>query len=207
MGMRKNRPFLAGLMTGCLAAFLVPAFIVLAASLVALYVPALNQMVLETAGQRLKAPTLPETQRADYAWEVEDREGNTLSLETFEGETLFLHFWQADCTTCLAELPSTIALHAMVETRGINMKFLSVALGRTVNLDTVLESYKPPFTVYTYAGIPPAPFNVIDTPATFIVSPGGEVLLRRIGGSKWDHPSVLDYLERITVAPATGEEY
>lgn len=199
MAVFNKRSFFGGMAVGCVAAILVPIFLIAGASLVALYVPAFNTMVLETASNRLEAPVLPPSERFEYAGILLDAEGREVPLETFRGQVAVFHFWQPECTSCLAELPAMRALHHEIETRGLPIAVVSIAVGQTDNLPEVIDDYGLPYPVYRLEGEIPPPFTTEHTPATYIVNQTGEVLVQRTGGAKWDDPSVLQYLERISL--------
>jgi len=199
MAVFSKRSFFGGVAVGCVAAFLVPIFLIAGASLVAMYVPALNAMVLETATKRLQAPALPQSERVEYSGALLDSEDREVPLETFEGRVALFHFWQPECTSCLAELPAIRALHHELEARGLPVVVVSVAVGDTKELPEIIEKYGLSYPIYRLPGAIPPPFNTEHTPATYIVNQNGEVLVKRTGNAKWDDPSVLDFLERITL--------
>lgn len=203
MAISNRKSFFSGMAVGCVAAILFPLFLLAGVSLVALYVPSLNAMMMENATRRLQAPPLPPSERFDYGGFLRDGEDRELAFSVFEGQVTLFHFWQPECTSCLVELPAMRALHDTIEARGLPVALVSIAVGKTEKLPEIIENYGLNFPIYRIEGQIPPPFETEHTPATYIVNQQGEILVARTGNANWDDPSVIAYLERISLGDAT----
>lgn len=64
---------------------------------------------------------------------LEDINGNTVSLESFKGEDIILHFWATWCTPCKEELP---AIEEVMKQMDITPKIV------TINVDSAAQVKK-----------------------------------------------------------------
>ena len=56
-------------------------------------------------------------------------------------------------------------------------------------------------TVLRATDLPPV-FTTEGIPATFLIAPDGHIAAQAIGGARWDDPSVIAFLERLSKGPA-----
>ena len=71
----------------------------------------------------------------DYDFELEDLDGNKVSLSDFKGKKVFLNFWATWCPPCKAEMPDIEKLYQ--ETRDTGLVILAVNVGE--NKETVKD--------------------------------------------------------------------
>ena len=84
--------------------------------------------------------------KADFDWSVEDLNGNPVSLSTFAGQPLLLHFWNPSCVSCLAEIPSINDLYDNFGERGL--AFAAVAIEADGDLAVDVAENDIRFPVY-----------------------------------------------------------
>jgi len=191
-----RKTFVAGCLTGTI---LGTVLLVVAAVLGTLLFqePLLRIMAARHEAQ-LQGPPLGAD--ADYDWQVIGLAGETLAMETFQGQPLFLHFWSPGCLTCIAEVPSLNRLHAQLEGSGVAM--VSVVTGEAEATVEAAERLGVQFPVYLLSDMRPEVFAARGNPATFVIAPGGEIVYRQIGAAAWDTPEVVRFLESLVRPPA-----
>jgi peroxiredoxin len=171
------------------------------ASTVAAY-PFLKQYAAHAAGKRLQAPKLASGFKADYAWTVDDLDGKSLNVADFKGKVLFLSFWNPECVACVSEIPALNRLYDQVGADGVQM--LGVAVDHFNDLAKSVREENIRFPVYALKGARPECFKSENSPATFIVDAGGDIVLRKVGNAKWDDDSVVSFLRMLAHStPAT----
>lgn len=107
----------------------------------------------------------------DYDFELEDLNGNKISLSSLKGKKIFLNFWATWCPPCKAEMPDIEKLYQ--ETKDTDLVILAVNVGedkKTVqdfiadnkyNFPVLLDVKGEVSQLYQVTGIPTSYF--IDT--------------------------------------------
>jgi peroxiredoxin len=180
--------FAAGCAVGALLAVFAPLALLLGTAL--LFPNQMRELGAEWRSQRLKAPPLGLGSTADYGLRLRDGAGAETTLEQFRGKAVLLHFWAPDCTQCMAEWPAIRALHAQLDPA--RAEIVAVALAPPAP-----EAPPPPFAQYTLVGERPGIYASNAVPATFILSPAGEIVLRHIGSARWDAPEIAALLHAL----------
>jgi len=111
--------------------------------------------------------------------------------EHARGKTLFLNFWATWCGPCVAEMPSIEKLFGEF---GSAMVFVCVSNEQVETLKNFMGEKKFSVPVFIPSGDPPRELNESAIPATFIIAPGGKILLKHVGGADWAHESVAAFL-------------
>lgn len=181
--------FAAGCAMGALTALLVPVVLLFGAA--SAFPKQMTAFTAELRSQRLKAPQLGLGVAADYGLRLRDEAGTEIALEAFRGKAVFLHFWTPDCVQCQAELPSLGVLHARLDPARAVIVAVSLAAAPG-------EASSLPFAQYVLAGERPAVYAFQGVPATFILSPAGEIVLRHIGSARWDAPEIAALLHALS---------
>jgi thiol-disulfide isomerase/thioredoxin len=121
-------------------------------------------------------------------------DGQSVSLETYRGKTLYLNFWQTTCVPCITEMPEFLDFLA-------NQNPDEVAL-LAVNVNETPGMIREFFATNDILGIPTAldgdasvqqQYGVIGYPTTFIIDEAGVVRYLRIGGMTYDN--MAEYLK------------
>jgi len=143
-------------------------------------------------GAGLSPPELPAETGVNLDWTVKTLDGAELNLaEHARGKTLFLNFWATWCGPCVAEMPSIEKLYSQF---GSDMVFVCVSNEQAVTLKKFMDVKKFSFPVFITSANPPRELNETAIPATFIISPEGNILLKHVGGADWAHESVVGFL-------------
>lgn len=186
-----TKSFLLGLVAGgVLAVFLVAAVLVGAGYL-------MYRRVVQSKefGAGLEPPPLPMQEQADYDWHVAPMMGERLHIADLKGRVVFLNFWATWCPPCVAEMPSIQGLFEKVNAEDIAIVCVSQEDHATVAAFMRKKGYS--FPVYTLQGAPPRVFETEGIPATFILSPDGQIVFKHVGAAKWDDEKVVNFLNAL----------
>ena len=128
---------------------------------------------------------------------LNDVNGNRVSIADFEGKIVFLNFWTTWCPTCRIEMPSMEKLHQKLQ----HKKFAMV----TVNLQesaakvkAFFEEYKLTFTALLDSnGEVGVSFGIRAIPTTFILDRTGRIIGRVNGPREWDSKVSIALFEKL----------
>jgi thiol-disulfide isomerase/thioredoxin len=137
----------------------------------------------------------------DYNWSLTDLNGRIVPFSEFKGKTVFLNVWATWCGPCVAEMPSIDALTA--EKSLNDVVFLGVSVDEEADaVKQFVARHSPKFRVLLPVGDLPEQFVTEGIPATFIISPSGEIVASHVGSASWDSPEVVALLARLSTASA-----
>jgi thiol-disulfide isomerase/thioredoxin len=143
----------------------------------------------------LHPPPLSGKIAADYSLRLIDSRGTESDLSAFKGKVIVINFWASWCQSCVRELPSLLSLKRAVKDDPL-IDVLCVNLENPHTAQRCLSKYHIALPVLCTVGKPSDPYNTRSIPATFIVSPAGQVVFSHFGAAKWDDPSVVDFLRK-----------
>lgn len=125
-------------------------------------------------------------------------EGAPISLEAFQGKSLFLNFWQTTCEPCKREMPAFVDFIAENEQNGTPIEVLAISFDETAemvraffsqnNIDLIPLALDPDSTVRRSYGVQ-------GIPVTFVIDDAGIVRYMHIG--EMDLRQMRSYAELI----------
>lgn len=143
-------------------------------------------------------------QRVQYAWKLEDLDGNPVDFAAFRGRTLFLNLWATWCPPCVAEMPSIDRLSKNPQVK--NVAFACISSDDDLDdLRAFVRQRKLTVPVYRMIGAPPEVFQTEAIPATFVVSGDGRVAMKEVGAAEWDSPATVQFLEGLSAKSNTAQ--
>jgi len=130
----------------------------------------------------------------DLEWEIEDLNGHIVELSEFEGQILFINFWATWCPPCIAEMPSIQRLYDEYEGK---MAFILVSQESRDILKKFVKKKGYTFPVYVIRSQQPEVFASRSIPASFLISPEGQILMKKQGAARWDGKKVKALIDKI----------
>lgn len=127
-------------------------------------------------------------------WQLQDMDGNELSLEALTEKPIFLNFWATWCPPCIAELPGIIELHEKYK-NDVNFVLVSNESRAKVRAFAKKNGFNQKL-FYQNKGVP-TNFASQSIPTTFIISSKGVVVLSKKGVAKWNSGSVENVLDNL----------
>jgi thiol-disulfide isomerase/thioredoxin len=170
----------------------------------ALYFTGLHTVVLGTMQSivlktGLIRPNLNPTGNLGYAefdFLLKDTSGETLDVRTLEGKTIFLNFWATWCPPCIAEMPDIEKLYKNVEGEGI--VFLMVSVDDDFEkAKKFAEKRNFSLNIYAPNSVIPAVFTSRTIPSTYVISPGGKIVMKREGMARYNSRSFRRFLKEL----------
>ncbi len=130
----------------------------------------------------------------DYQWSFQEMNGSTVSLEQMKGEVIFLNFWATWCPPCIAEMPSIQKLH---DNYGDRIKMVLVSQEKPETIKAFLEKNKYSMPTYILTSPIPEVFQSRSIPSSFLISPEGNLILKKKGAAKWDSRKVIKIMDKM----------
>jgi len=157
----------------------------------------LQRGIMLTGLHNAKVTSPVEQTPADLNFKVKTLDGEFINLSSLEGKTIFMNFWATWCAPCVAEMPSIEALWE--ENKQDNIAFLLVSTDDEIDkIKAFIKRKGYSFPVYQMASPLPSTFKASAIPATFVVSPEGNLVYKHIGIANYDTSDFHDFLDDIT---------
>ena len=116
-----------------------------------------------------------------------DIDGTDHQLSEYQGKPVLMIFWATDCPGCIAEMPELVKLN---QEYGDNLQMIGVAMPHDkLNHIEAMRRDKAisyPLTWDKDGAIAQAFDNVRVTPTHFLISPKGDIVMRKIGEMKME---------------------
>lgn len=117
----------------------------------------------------------------DFSFAMETDENETISLNDFKGDVVFINVWASWCPPCIAEMPTIETLHENVSGKD-NIRFILLSLDQeTQEATEFIQNQKIDIPYYFPASRLPSQFNSDYLPTTYIISKKGQVVYRKEG--------------------------
>lgn len=112
-----------------------------------------------------------------------DIDGGQHQLADFKGQPILMIFWATDCPGCIKEMPELITLHEEYADKGLAMISVAMPHDYPEHIKAMREQKGLPYLItWDESGEISAAFdNVRVTPTHFLISPEGEIVMRKIG--------------------------
>lgn len=129
---------------------------------------------------------MPASQQAMPEISFTDIDGGEHQLVDYKGKPILMIFWATDCPGCIKEMPELIALHEEYAEQGLKMIGVAMPHDYPKHIKTMREQKGLPYLItWDKTGeISEAFDNVRVTPTHFLISPEGEIVMRKIGTLK-----------------------
>jgi len=153
-------------------------------------------LVLKTGLIKPKISSEEPISRADYNFRLVDHKGNILEGEDMKGKTVFLNLWATWCPPCIAEMPDINNLYN--EVASDNIVFIMVSLDDDFDkAKAFLKKKGYDFNIYAFVSTPPSALYSKIIPTTFVISPEGNIVVRKEGMAKYNSKSFKNFLRSL----------
>ena len=126
-------------------------------------------------------------------FELEDFDGNLVSLEEQRGKVVMINFWATWCPPCVDEMPAMDALKTALSDKPFEILAVNMAEDREA-IATFLErtGFELGFPLLLDpGGVVADKYAVRGLPATMLVDPTGKFAFGGVGPRKWDSAEVI----------------
>jgi peroxiredoxin len=148
---------------------------------------ALNQMGM--------VPFTDHVQSATF--DLQDHNGNPVSLSDFSGQVVMVNFWATWCGPCRTEMPSMQRMYNSFRDRG----FVMLAVNSRENPRVVaqfIEEFGYTFPVaLDINGRVSFQYGVRSIPLTYLIDPTGRIIAGKPGAQEWDAPRIFQGLDQV----------
>jgi thiol-disulfide isomerase/thioredoxin len=129
-----------------------------------------------------------------YDWLVYDMEGRAIPFSNFRGQTIFLNFWATWCAPCIAEMPD---IQKLYDQFGDEAAFLLVSDEDPARILNFMKKRGFDMPVYIRRGGVPSDLASGSIPVTFVISPKGQIVIRKTGVAKWNSNKMQDLMHEL----------
>lgn len=133
------------------------------------------------------------------AFQLEDLDGNQVSLASLRGKVVIVNFWATWCPPCIEEMPSMERLNEVMA----GDDFVMLAINTEKNGRTIVPDFlkKTPYTfpiLYDDQAVVQQLYGVYKFPESFIVRKDGTIDQKVIGPLDWSSTKVIAYFKGLT---------
>lgn len=109
--------------------------------------------------------------------------GPQLKLSDWKGKPVILTFWATTCPGCIKEMPHLVELHEQLHAQGLEVLGIAMSYDPPNQVATLVKVRQLPYTIaLDLDGKAAEAFGKIRlTPTTFIISPEGKIVHKKIG--------------------------
>jgi thiol-disulfide isomerase/thioredoxin len=127
---------------------------------------------------------------------VVDQDGTLLLGDDLKGKTVFINLWATWCPPCIAEMPDINKLYNDMSSDDI--VFLMISLDDDFSkAKNFVQRKEYDFEIYQFASNPPASLYSKIIPTTFVLSPEGNIVVRKQGMAKYNSDSFKEFLKSL----------
>jgi thiol-disulfide isomerase/thioredoxin len=156
----------------------------------------LQGLVLKTGLIKPKMSTEEPISKADYNFRVIDQDGTLFVGDDLKGKTVFINLWATWCPPCVAEMPDINRLYNEVASDDI--VFLMISQDEDFEkAKTFIKKKGYDFTIHQFASAPPSSLYSKIIPTTFVLSPDGNIVVRKEGMAKYNSKSFREFLKSL----------
>ncbi len=109
--------------------------------------------------------------------------GDKIDLKKLQGKPVLVTFWATDCAACIKEIPHLIELYQQFHPQGLEIIAIAMAYDPPNHVVYMTKAKQIPYDVALdlKANHARAFGNIQLTPTTFLISPTGEIVMKKTG--------------------------
>lgn len=134
---------------------------------------------------------------SDFGFAMETSDGETVSLNDFRGDVVFVNVWASWCPPCVAEMPTIETLYESVSSED-NIRFILLSMDeeRQKAADFMNgKDFNLPF--YFPASNLPNEFRSQYLPTTYIISKEGQVIYKKEGIADYSSANFAQWMREL----------
>lgn len=119
----------------------------------------------------------------------EDIDGAHHSLSQYADKPILMIFWATDCPGCIKEMPELNALYQDYAEQGLTMIGVAMSHDTPDHIRAMRQQRQLPYMItWDHNDEIASAFNRVRvTPTHFLISPEGEIVMRKIGDLNFEH--------------------
>lgn len=130
----------------------------------------------------------------DYNWQLKDPQWEFFSFEQSKGNVVFINFWASWRLPCAAELKGVQRLYDRYQGE-LDFYIITNEEREPVQEFMAENDFNFPLT-YLIIG-EPAPFDIPEPPASFILDKSGHIRVQQNGIADWDNGEIYDLIDSL----------
>jgi len=109
--------------------------------------------------------------------------GNKIDLKQLQGNPVIVTFWATNCATCIQEIPHLIKLYQQFHPQGLEIIAVAMYYDPPNHVLSMSKAKQIPYPVALdlTANHAKAFGKIQYTPSTFLISPTGEIVMKKTG--------------------------
>ena len=132
-------------------------------------------------------------------FQLEDNNGNQISLSALRGKVVLVNFWATWCPPCRAEMPSMEKLNNAMAGEDFVMLAINVEANGRLSVAEFLKETSHTFPIlYDEQGVVQQLYGVYKFPESFVITKDGMIDDKVIGAIDWAHPETIAYFKGLT---------
>ena len=132
-------------------------------------------------------------------FQLEDNQGNLISLSDLRGKVVMLNFWATWCPPCRAEMPSMEKLNKEMAGEDFVMLAINIEENGRSSVSEFLQKTAHSFPIlFDDEGIVQKLYGVYKFPESFVITKDGIIDDKVIGAIDWAHPETIAYFKELT---------
>lgn len=130
-------------------------------------------------------------------FELEDLNGNSISLSSYNGKIILLSFWATWCPPCREEMVSMQKLYELYNDSGFEIVAVNLQENKTVVNSYINENEYTFDVLLDPIGISWQAYGTNGIPTNYLINPNGTVLARTVGGRDWFTTEIIELIDQI----------
>lgn len=136
-------------------------------------------------------------QKAEFNVPLLTLDGKQASLKDLEGKVIFMNQWATWCPPCIAEMPNIQGLYESLDNENVAFVMLSLDEDKEA-AQKYIANQGFTFPVYFYNGRRPGVYNSSVVPTTFIISPDGMIVSKKLGMANYNTTTFKEFLSKLS---------
>lgn len=134
-------------------------------------------------------------------------DGDTVSLQDYDGDVILLNLWATWCAPCEVEMPSMQRLHELLGPSGLRIVAVSVDTQESALVAQWVTERGLTFDVlHDKRGEIMTDYQATGWPESFIIDRDGVIVRKIWGPAEWDDPAEVAVFQRLLGLPDSGGE-